>query len=281
MGVAVLLALAMSGAGQAPSGANTAQLVRDWLSVSRSRADAYVIYPADRPDKRLKRLPDEVFRHTQAIRGDDIGAVWLWVQDDGRPAAIGCIFAYSGGAGGGGYRRVVHEFHSVAEEPLMAVWEGRSFQSPAKPGMEWRPIPGASVPAESPAQRGRQLAELARQFQGHEIDPKGGRWELRLVSRPVYRYELKSTETATDGALFVFCQGTDPEIFLSIEARRTPAGQQWVYACTPFSDYSLYVRHRETEIWRDPRTAQTKGWVEVKELIKLSENAQAPKGGER
>ena len=56
---------------------------------------------------------------------------------------------------------------------------------------------------------------------------------------------------------------------------------QLFYACTPFSDYSLYVRHRETEVWRYPRTAQTKGWVEVKELIKLPENAQAPKGGER
>jgi hypothetical protein len=166
---------------------------------------------------------------------------------------VGTVFAYSGGAGGDGYRHVAHEFHSLSEEPFVATWRDKKQWSPKKPGLEWKPIPGAPKPADSPAQRLRQMGELARQFHGHEVDFRGGRWELRLVPKPVYRYELKKTEAVEDGALFVFCQGTDPEIFLGIEARRTQAGYQWHYACAAFSDYELHMRHQETELWNPPR----------------------------
>ena len=225
-----LFALALClAAPPAPAG-NDAQLVKDWLRVCKAHADDYVISPADKPDEKFKMLTDPVFRHTQPVRGDDIGAVWLWVQEDGRPAAIGTVFAYSSGVGAGGYRFVVHEFHSMLDRPLVAMWRGKPQWSTDRAGLEWNPVPGAPVPTDSTVQRARQMGELAREYRGHEIDAKGGRWELRLIPKPVYRYELKKKEAVLDGAVFVFCQGTDPEIIFSIEARSTSVGYRWHYA---------------------------------------------------
>jgi hypothetical protein len=53
----------------------------------------------------------------------------------------------------------------------------------------------------------------------------GQRTELRLLSTPVYRYQV-------DGALFAFvcAVATDPEAFLLLEARKTDEGPRLHYA---------------------------------------------------
>jgi hypothetical protein len=253
MGAALSVLFTLAGIGQAQPEADNAKLVKAWLAVCKSHADAYVISSAANLEEKFKMLPDPIFRHTQPVRGDDIGAVWLWVREDGRPGAVGTVFAYSGGAGGGGNRIVAHEFHSLLDQPLLALWRGNKQWAATKPGLEWSPIPGSPAPADSPARRARQMTALSGQFQAHEINFQGDRWELRLVAKPVYRYELKKTDAALDGAMFVFCQGTDPEVFLLIEARPTAEGPRWFCACAAFSDYELHVRHRDAEVWAPAR----------------------------
>ena len=56
------------------------------------------------------------------------------------------------------------------------------------------------------------------------------------------------------GALFALCQGTDVEIVLAIEARRTAQGYRWHYGCGDFSDYRLFVRLDDDEVWSSPGT---------------------------
>ena len=53
--------------------------------------------------------------------------------------------------------------------------------------------------------------------------------------------------------MFAFCQGTDPEIILAIEARCTADGFRWHYGCAAFSDYRLHVRLDGAEVWTPPR----------------------------
>ena len=95
-----------------------------WLEVSRRHAADYELAPKDTPDAKLKMLPKAVFRHSQPVRGDDIGAVYLWVDDSGVPAALGTVFAFSYGEPG--ERWVAHEFHSLTTPPLTGKWRGDS-----------------------------------------------------------------------------------------------------------------------------------------------------------
>lgn len=121
VGITVLLLAAQAGAQQASPEKNSekefrgqdAQRIAAWLQVSREHAEDYRFVKRDQPDQPLKLLPKAVFRHSQPVRGDDIGAVYLWVDDAGAPAALGTVFAYSSGKAG--ERWVAHEFHSLAK----------------------------------------------------------------------------------------------------------------------------------------------------------------------
>ncbi len=63
----------------------------------------------------------------------------------------------------------------------------------------------------------------------------------RLIDQPIYQYGAKDSGDKTGGGDFLFCQGTDPELILLLEAR--PAGNKlaWHYAVAPFTDYALDV----------------------------------------
>ena len=143
MGAALPVLFTLAGIGQAQPEADSAKLVKAWLAVCKGHAEAYVISPAAKPEEKFKMLPDPIFRHSQPVRGDDIGAVWLWVREAGRPAAVGTVFAFSGGAGGGGNRWMAHEFHSLLDQPLLASGEARSDGPPRSPGWSGSRSPGA------------------------------------------------------------------------------------------------------------------------------------------
>lgn len=247
-----VLALVLGCFGQAELGRESqAKLTEGWLRVCAARAKDYRIHPTRKADEEFRLLPKPVFYHNQPVRGDDIGAVYLWVQEDGRPAVIGAIFAFSTSSIKDGSRTVFHEMHSLAEVPVTAAWRGRAKSIEAH--FEWKPVPDAPPPAESATQRLRQIRLLSHRFRAHSIDRRGGRWELRLIPRPLYHYEAKGNDLALGGALFAFCQGTDTEIVLALEARRTADGYRWHYGCADFSDYGLYMRFGDAEVWKSPR----------------------------
>jgi hypothetical protein len=54
-----------------------------------------------------------------------------------------------------------------------------------------------------------------------------------------------------DGAVFalVSSAGTDPEIILLLEARKTAEGPRWVFGAARFSDMSLWLKHKDLEVW--------------------------------
>ena len=124
------------------------------------------------------------------------------------------------------------------------------------------------------------MKDLSRRFQAWGFDPNGGRWEYRLLARPVYRYEPKGESPAFDGAIFLFCEGTDPEIVLGIEARRTETGTAWHYALASLSDWEIHVRLDDNHVWSDGRdTLHNPGsphWSHVFEGVRLPE-VLAPK----
>jgi hypothetical protein len=215
-----------------------------WQPIFQSMAEDYRISPAGHPDRQFKLLLPPVFRWTQPVRGGDDGALFVWL-DGGRVMAVGTIFAWPQADG---LRVVQHEFHSFAAGPIEAVWRDRNVWSPTK-GVERMPVPEALTPAAGASQRLRQMKTIAADFSGNSIDPDDGRWELRLLSNPLYRYSPEKTDDVLDGALFTLTQGTDPEVLLLIEASRANDGYQWKYCCGRFSDYRLQVRYQGKEVW--------------------------------
>ncbi len=211
-------------------------------------AGEYEICSADSPRRACSLRTTPVLRWNQPVRGGDDGAVYVWL-DNGRPAAIGTVFAWPLPEGD---RIVTHEMHALAVESLSAKYEGQEVWTVGKPALDFKPVPNAPAPAESAPQRLAQMRTLSREFTAKAIDQKEGSWELRLLGQPLYRYELKDDPDLLDGAVLAFVQGTDPEILLILEARRHGEQTRWEYALARFSDMRLFVQHNNVEVWKAP-----------------------------
>jgi len=254
-----------------------AQRVAAWLQVSHDHAADYRLTPKDRADAPLRMLPNAVFRHSQPVRGDDIGAVYLWVDESGLPAALGTVFAYS--YGGPGERWVAHEFHSLASTPLTGKWREADAWSPVESGVEWNEVPEAPAAAESENARLRQMREIGRRMATHTTDGNDGRWELRLVTQPIYQYTAKQPSDTVGGGVFLFCQGTDPELILVLEARQVKGRRAWLYALAPFTDYGLSVTLDGKEVWslakgHRPTRTSAHWWNGRMEVRKLTDEEE-------
>jgi hypothetical protein len=217
-----------------------------WLPILKQQAAEYEIVPRG-GGKVLRPLPEPILRWTQPVRGGDDGAVFLWVAG-GRPEAVGTIFTWRAD----GPRVMQHEVHSLALTPLDATWRGKPTWHPEQPGLTFGPVPEAPAPAASAAARLRQMQAIARDFSASSVHEKAGRNELRLMPRPLYRYE-PTDPTLIDGTLACFAHGTDPEVFVLIEARRKGDASEYQYAFARFSDLELHASHKGRNVWDAPR----------------------------
>ena len=218
-----------------------------WLPILERQAADYRIALKDDAGRVATVLPEPILRWTQPVRGGDDGAVFLWVAG-GRPAAVATIFTYRIP---GQLRFLQHEVHSLAPTGLDATWRGKPEWHPGRPGVTFQAVPGAPAPAETPTARLRQMQAIARDFAGRSVDQKGSTWELRLMPRPLHRYGSAGADPL-DGALFCLAQGTDPEVFLLLEARAGGPSTGWQYALARFSDLKLTTKYQGKVVWEVP-----------------------------
>jgi hypothetical protein len=255
---ALMMLAATVSLAQGPAGEKSAEAAKEakgkWAALFRRQAEDYVLTGGADARAKAQMLSEPILRWWQPVRGTDDGAVFLWVRD-GLPEAAGSVFTIKDVEGD---RALVHEFHSLSRFPVEAQWRGGLAWDCRGPGLEPKPIPDAPAPLDSPQGRSRQLQDLAREFSANSVDRKGSPWELRLLSKPIYRYESKAPEVL-DGAIFAFVQGTDPEILLLIEAAREGTKPRWRYALASFTDLELHARHRGREVWSTPLAIQLEG----------------------
>jgi hypothetical protein len=206
---------------------------------------------AHKTEAELNKKPVYIWTNPTRSGGQN-GCVYVWTFQ-GRPQIIGSIFSHPEG----GRRVICHEFHSLATGTLEPEREGDAEKWGPKAGIKMETLPGAAAPDASPTRRLAQMRSLAREFSGHTIDVNKERWELRLLSQPLFRYEKPEGEVL-DGALFAFVTsaGTDPEVVLAIEARKIEGGSAWFYRAVRFSDSNLYVQHKGKEVWTSVRDDQ-------------------------
>jgi len=216
-----------------------------WVPVFERHAGEYVIRVGEDAKEEARRLPDPVLRWWQPVRGGDDGALYLWVHE-GRPVAAVTFFTFKLPEG---VRWITHEHHSLVTEPVEATWRGKTVWRTSRPGLAFRPVPDAPVPAGTAPARSRQMQAIVREFSATTIDDKASKWPLRPLARPLYRYEGKD-----DGALFALVQGTDPEAFILVEARGAGKDAHWEYAVARFTDLEIHVRLKDREVFSGPHT---------------------------
>ncbi len=209
-------------------------------------AGRYSLYAGDDEGEPLKLHC--VLRWANVTRGSVDGATYIWTAD-GRPMATVCVYPFAG--------QLCDNFQSLAEGPVTASVDGRPVWRCEKPGLEYRPIADAPAPEESAAGRLRQMKSLAARFStklmGWNSDDSD-RESLRMLPRPVYRFANKQ---ATDGAVFAFVQGTDPEAFLLIEARPDASKEgrnvSWHFAMARRTSGWLETHYHDQLVWKAER----------------------------
>ena len=99
-----------------------------------------------------------------------------------------------------------------------------------RPRSKLRTLVGAPAPDPQDAVRLRQIKEQARRFTAHEFwNPDNSRFELRLLTQPVHRYQDEKRQIV-DGAIFLFAFDNNPQILLLIEVIRPAASERrWQY----------------------------------------------------
>jgi hypothetical protein len=93
------------------------------------------------------------------------------------------------------------------------------------------------------------MRDISRRFTARLTHPQKGSTALRLLTQPVYRYEQAGGDVL-DGALFAFGQGTDPEVFLFVEAEKMAAAPKWRYALARMNMFQLQVSLDDQEVWK-------------------------------
>ncbi|AMV21014.1 hypothetical protein [Planctomyces sp. SH-PL14] len=185
-------------------------------------------------DKPLTSIPP-CLRWNNPISGSSDGIVTV-LTDGGRPAMIVQFFKTKGANG-----NWVHEFAVTGPQGLKLQKDGQDFWEPSEFILAFKDVPDAPEPADTPARRLAQMRRIAERFsltdhhgyQDNQIVPT----QLRLLSTPLYRY--KEEGKITDGVLFAFVMGTDPECNVLIEAQQDSGGTRYRYAFAPMSIYQL------------------------------------------
>jgi hypothetical protein len=228
-------------------------LAKKMLPIYIKEAAEYSMAVANAPTKELELKKEPVYEWTNPSRSSlQQGVIFLWLRD-GRPAALGSIFSQQDTVLPG--RRIMHEFHALDSEKLLVSRPHALNEWKPKAGVVRKPLPDAGTPATTAGTRLIQMRRLALEFGGYEIDNEGMRYELRVLPAPLFRYP-PAKDGVVDGAIFtiVSTEGTDPEVWLLLEAREEGGTAHWDYALCRFSNRDLYVQRKDKEVWSSVRS---------------------------
>jgi hypothetical protein len=205
----------------------------------------YEVYPDGEAKESAQTLV--ALRWANNARGSEDGMTLLFIHE-GRPLAAACVYPWA--------KHLIHDFESLSRGKLVAKQDGTVVWQPQEPGVTFADIPGAPAPDITKAQRLRQMKNLAEKFKATMLGWKADstdREELRLLARPLYRYEPKEGGDLMDGAVFAFVMGTDPEVILLLEAVKDKDKAKWQYAFARRTSGELEARMGEAVVWKAAR----------------------------
>ncbi len=251
----VLLGL-MARAGTAGDKALESDLAQRFSKLAEAEAKNYKFAAAEKTDC-FRLRPEPVLRWTNPVSGSIRGAVFIWTHDK-RPSAIASIYKYDEKT------LLSTEIHSLSSQPFRARRDDGATWSPSEGGVVRHLIPDGPMPSESTAVRQRQMRAIARQFSAARHDPDESERNLRLMSRPLFRYAAPESGVI-DGAIFAFVQGTNPDVILLIEAIQNNASPHWRYGLARMHRYKLDVSF-------DGKMARVFPEVPMSEILNTNKN---------
>ncbi len=207
-------------------------------------AERYEIRKGSVSGNRLTLRSEPILRWTNPVPEKQMrGEVFVWT-DDGRPAAVLCLFEMTEG-------KLAHEYHelsSLAAEPLVTTGDSPRQWLPAAPQLKMAPLADAPLPADAPRQRLTQMRELASQFTCEKTIRTGELRTVRLLSQPLLRY-VSEIHGVIDGALFAFVEATDPELFLLLEVQHDRTGNRWQYGFARMASVGMKSSRANALVW--------------------------------
>lgn len=208
---------------------------------------------------------DPLHRWNDPTRAFSDGTLWSF-GGPGRPVAAMTIELYPNE---NSVAMWSFEFVSLAAGPI-SVEGGEGFErgprdrtplgpdgvvrwSPRAAGVAFAGVAGAPGPAAGPADRLRQIKGIVERFSAREAFGEPERaYELRVLPRPIDRY-ADPAASVVDGAIFLFANGTNPELMLLIEAQgRAPSPAAWRFAAARLGQANLSLSLDRKVVWSTP-----------------------------
>jgi hypothetical protein len=216
---------------------------RERLKNLKRSAAQYTVASAKDPKRKFKFHEDAVLRFSNPTTGLKDGALYVW-SDRGRPQAILKLYTFDG-------ERFSHEWQSLSEGPIVAERDGKAAWTPDEPGITFRELADAPKPAESAAERLRQMKALAGKFTATYTDyPRDAKpVDLRLLVRPLFRFEPGDDSTGPDCAVFALANGTAPPALLLFEARKVGEGLKWHYAFARLASGAVAAKYDGMDVF--------------------------------
>jgi hypothetical protein len=256
-------AAGQSASGQAPdrpAAKENDQLAR--LAEMKQIADSFQAIVFDGGTRTpAARVPEPLYRWNDPTREFSDGTLWFW-KHSGRPIGVVAIELYPKNKAFGIVWAL--EFTSLATGPIEVEGgehfdlsyadlyppraDGRLRWAPAQGGIAFREVSGAPVPAQTESARSRQMRDIVARFSAREFFQRKD-YTLRLISHPIDRY-ADITSGVVDGEIFIYANGTNPEVLLMLEARRGREGaMSWSYAAAPLARAVVTLRLDQQDVW--------------------------------
>jgi len=185
-------------------------------------------------------VAEPILNWSNPIRLTRAGGMFLWTLD-GRPQVALCVYPNND--------RYDYEFQSLSEWPLTASVGRAAAWEPSEAGVTFKTLEDVPPPGRSRGQTLLQMRRFVKDFSGKLVPRGSAEVPLRLLPAPVYRYpERGLAEGYIDGGVFVFVQGTDPEVVLVVEALSGDE-PRWQYALARMSVVPSRITLRDETVW--------------------------------
>ncbi len=184
------------------------------------------------------------FRNRPLLRYDDqtrpgdgaqalLDATAWRLGETGRPRAIVTLEIYPVNEA---TAVMTYEFVSLSPWALEMKNSRGLLWRPASTELTMAPLPEAPKPADTKRARLAQMRQLARRF-ASQADWRGEKVECRLLTQPIDRYD-DAAAGIVDGAIFVFANGTNPEMGLVLECSE----EHWSYGVFRLTAATLFAQ---------------------------------------